>query len=103
MVAAVDAATRINVLKPGAAHLGMTLQDSEGNPSLLQADTGQQTGHAGTNHDNLESGFCLDTQAFHSRRGIRVLAIQGKLGRQVLTIFRRDLLADHVAHHLLHQ
>ncbi len=53
MVGVVDPASGVDVLQPGAAHIGVLLDDGEVDARLFEADAGENAGHAGAHDHHL--------------------------------------------------
>ncbi len=96
----VDAAVRIAVLEPGAADVGVLLDDRERDAGLLQPDAGQQSRHAGADHHHRQlrrGGLQL------GRRPVRLLGVHAghlQLFHQERRVVLGDLRAGDEVHHL---
>ena len=98
MIGVVDPAARIGVFVPGAADIGVLLDDLERDAGLLQADAGEKARHAGADHNHMQlfsRGFQLRRVPFR-QLGI---AIECKFFLQEGDVVFRDRRTDDVIHH----
>ncbi len=101
MVGAVHAAAGVGVLEPGAADVGVLLEDRMRDARLLQADRRVDPGHAGTDDGHVEGLLALARDVVERRRRVGILAVQRELLLQELDVVAVHRLADDEVDHLL--
>ena len=99
VVGGVHPATRIGVLEPGAADVGVLVEDLVAHASLAEANAGEQAGHAGADDEDVHlRGAGLEARRFPDRR-LGIGLGQAELVAEKVGVALRDLRAGHKAHH----
>ena len=93
VVGHVDAAARIGVLPPRAAHVGILLEDHERHARLLEPVGGHDAGHAGADHRHLEGRVGRQLSEAPARRP-EVVAVHRELLEE-----QGEIVLDHLVPH----
>jgi hypothetical protein len=101
MIGGVDAASRIPIDVPGAAHLGVLLDDRIGDAEPAQRDAERDGANAGADDQNMALVQLVRRRRL--RRPSRVACDQAHFLADQRRIFGRDTLAQGHVHHLPHQ
>ncbi len=99
VVGIVDPAAGIGVDQPGAAHVGVGLDDLERHARLAQANAGQQARHPRPDHQHLQPARGLLQLRLFELRVLAALAGDGQLVGQEVGVFLRHRHAADEVHH----
>ncbi len=100
MIGRIDAAARIAVDVPGAAELGVLLDDGVGDAEPAEPDAERDGADAGADNEDV---IALQLLAGRLLRPAHVARNECHLLAHQRRIFRRDIFAETGAHHLQHQ